>query len=101
MYVVCVTVNVKPDQVESFRKATLENASATRKEPGNVRFDVSRSEDDPAKWFLYEVYRTRNDFTAHQQTPHYLKWKQTVAPWMAEPRKGVKHESVFPEDSGW
>jgi autoinducer 2-degrading protein len=95
MYVVAVSVWVKPEFVESFKAATLENARASRKEPGNVRFDVSQGEEDPARFLLYECYRGKEDFVAHQQTAHYLTWKQGVAEWMAQPRQGVKFNSVF------
>lgn len=95
MYVVAVTVFVKADRVEEFIQATLENARHTRKELGNVRFDVLQAEDDPARFLLYEAYRSQDDFTAHQKTPHYLAWKQTVADWMAQPRQGIKHHSLF------
>ncbi|MGD0266871.1 MAG: antibiotic biosynthesis monooxygenase [Candidatus Methylomirabilota bacterium] len=101
MYAVCVTVHVKPEHLQSFIEATLENARGSRTEPGNVRFDVLRAESDPAQFFLYEVYREKEDFARHQQTPHYLKWKETVAPWMAVPRQGVRHSSVFPPDPDW
>ena len=95
MYVVCVSVHVKGDSVESFIQATLANARQTRREPGNLRFDVLQAEDDPARFMLYEAYKTKDDFTAHQQTEHYLRWRQTVADGMAEPRRGVKHHSLF------
>jgi len=95
MYVVSVTVFVKEPMVGQFIEATLDNARNTRKEPGNVRFDVSRGVDDPARFLLYEVYRTPDDFKTHQQTVYYLRWKQGVADWMAQPRQGVKHRSVF------
>ncbi len=95
MYVVSVTVNVKPSFVEQFVEATLDNARNTRQEPGNVRFDVLQAEEEPTRFLLYEAYRGKDDFTAHQQTEHYLRWKQTVADWMAQPRQGVKHSSIF------
>ena len=101
MYVVCVTVFVKPDRVDEFIPAMLENARSTRKEPGNARFDVLRSTDDRARFFLYEVYGSVEDFQAHQQTPHYLKWRQAVTDWMAKPREAVKWESLFPGDEGF
>ena len=101
MYVVCVTVHVAPEYLQPFIPATLDNARDTRREPGNVRFDVLQAESDPAQFFLYEVYRTKEDFARHQQTSHYLRWKETVAPWMAKPRQGVRHVSLFPEDEGW
>jgi autoinducer 2-degrading protein len=101
MYVVCVTVRVVPERIDPFLQATLENARLSRQEPGNVRFDVLQAEAEPSQFFLYEVYRAKDDFARHQQTPHYLKWKETVAPWMATPRQGVRHLSCFPDAAGW
>ena len=95
MYVVAVTIFVKPPNVEAFIEATLDNARNTRQEPGNLRFDVARAEDDPNRFLLYEAYRAKDDFAAHQQTEHYLRWKQAVTDWMAQPRQGVKHHSIF------
>jgi len=97
MYVVCVRVEVKPGHEEDFIRATKANHEGTRTEPGNVRFDVLQRIDEPHKFTLYEVYKDEAAFRAHQQTPHYLTWKETVAPWMAVPRVGEKHRSLFPE----
>lgn len=99
MYVVSVTVFVHPDKVDGFIQATLDNARNTRQEPNNVRFDVSQSASEPTRFLLYEVYRSAADFAAHQQTEHYLRWRETVADWMAQPRQGVKHDSIFFGDS--
>ena len=95
MFVVAVTLFVKPDFVEAFKEATLDNARNTRQEPGNVRFDVLQAEDDPTRFLLYEAYHAKEGFAAHQQTAHYSRWKNAVADWMAQPRVGVKHNSVF------
>ncbi len=95
MYVVCVAVFVKPESVDAFIEATLDNARNTRKEPGNVRFDILQQNGDPGRFTLYEVYGVEGDLKAHQQTEHYLRWKETVADWMAQPRQGLKHMSVF------
>ncbi len=101
MYVVCVTVWVKASHEQEFIEATRVNHLATRQEAGNVRFDVLQKEDDPTQFFLYEAYRSAGDFSAHQKTPHYLLWKETVAPWMAQSRQGLKHRSLFPNDLDW
>lgn len=93
----CVRIEVLPDNVGEFVEATLANARATRKEPGNARFDVLRHTADPNRFFLYEAYRDEDAFKSHQQTPHYLAWRETVAPFMAVPRVGDRHTSVFPE----
>lgn len=102
MYVVCVTVKVLPGRSAEFLEATRQNYEGTRREPGSVRFDVLRQaaapgEGDPEGFFLYEAYRSAEDFTTHQQTPHYLQWRETVAALMAEPRQGVRYVSVLPD----
>jgi autoinducer 2-degrading protein len=95
MYVVAVTIFVRAEKLQPFIDATLDNARNTRREPGNLRFDVLQAEDDPTRFLLYEAYQRKEDFAAHQQTEHYLRWKTAVADWMAQPRQGVKHKSVF------
>ena len=95
MYVVSVTVFVKPEFVKQFVEATMDNAMNTRREPGNVRFDVSQLEEDPTRFLFYEVYREKAGFLAHQQTEHYLRWRAAVADWMAQPRQGVRHHAIF------
>ena len=95
MYVVAVTIFVKPNFAQQFLDATLDNARNTRREPGNLRFDVLRAEEDASRFLLYEAYHTKKDFEKHQQTEHYLRWRQAVADWMAQPRQRTAHNSLF------
>ena len=101
MLVVHVFVHVKPDQLEAFETATLENARNSIREPGVARFDVIRQQDDPARFVLVEVYRTSDDPGKHKETAHYQKWRDTVAEMMAEPRTSIKYTNVFPDEQGW
>ncbi len=102
MYVVCVTIRVKPEHVDEFIEATLANARGTRHEPGNLRFDVLQRDTEKNEFFLYEVYHGEKDFKAHQQTEHYHTWRNAVENWMAEPRKGLRYTSLFPEgEAAW
>jgi autoinducer 2-degrading protein len=102
MYVVCVTVKVKPGRGDEFAEVAWRDHEGTRKEPGNLRFDVLRAATpvdpgQPEQFFLYEVYRTQEDFVAHQQTPHFLAFREESADLMAEPRQSVRYQSLFPE----
>ena len=101
MLVVHVQVHVKPDSVESFREASIENASNSIREQGVARFDVIQQNDDPTRFILVEVYRTADDPARHKETAHYKKWRDTVADMMAEPRQAVKFTNAFPDDEGW
>jgi (4S)-4-hydroxy-5-phosphonooxypentane-2,3-dione isomerase len=94
MQVIHVHVHVKPDAVEAFRAATLANASASVREPGVFRFDVIQQQDDATRFVLIEIYRTPEAAIAHKDTPHYLAWRDAVAPLMAEPRTSVKYRAV-------
>lgn len=98
MLVVHVHVRVKPECVEAFRKATVENACCSLREPGIARFDVLQHQDDPSRFLLVEIYRTADAPAAHKETPHYAAWRDTVAPMMAMPRASDKFAGVFPEE---
>ena len=101
MLIVHVHVHVKPESVEDFRKATLENARASVQEPGIARFDVMQQQDDATRFVFTEVYRTVEATAAHKETAHYAKWRDAVAPMMAEPRRSVKYNAIFPNPEGW
>jgi autoinducer 2-degrading protein len=94
MMIVHVHVHVKPDSVDAFRIATIENARNSRQEPGIERFDVLQQADDPARFLLIEIYREPEAQLRHRETAHYAVWREAVAPMMAEPRNGVKYVAV-------
>ena len=89
MIVTIVHVWVSPQFVDMFIEATKENHESSIKEPGNFRFDVLQDDKDPSKFVLYEAYESDSAAAAHKETLHYLKWRDTVAPWMMKPREGT------------
>lgn len=97
MIVTIVHVRVKPDHIEEFIDASTANHHLSVKEPGNVRFDVLQMEEDPSRFALYEAYESAEASAAHKTTPHYLAWREKVAPWMAEPREGIRYNGLLPE----
>jgi quinol monooxygenase YgiN len=101
MLIVHVHVHIKPESAADFKKATLENARASVQEPGVARFDVIEQQGDATKFVLVEVYRTPEAAAAHKETAHYAKWRDTVAPMMAEPRSSAKYSAVFPDPGAW
>ena len=101
MLIVAVHVHVKPECVEDFRKASVENAANSVREPGIARFDVIQQTDDLTRFVLMEVYKTPEAPAQHKETAHYKKWRDTVADMMAEPRTSVKYSEVFPAPAGW
>jgi (4S)-4-hydroxy-5-phosphonooxypentane-2,3-dione isomerase len=102
MIVTCVYISVLPASVDRFIEATKENHFESVREPGNLRFDLIQQSDDKCRFMIYEAYETEEAAAYHKSTAHYLKWRDTVKDYMAEPRKGVKYQIVEPSDkSKW
>ncbi len=100
MLIVHVHVHVKPESIDAFRAASIENARQSELEPGIARFDVVQQSDDPARFLLVEAYRGAEAAAAHKETAHYAKWRDAVAPMMAEPRRSVKYANIYFSDGG-
>ncbi len=99
MYIIQVNIHVKPEDVEAFKAASLENAAAsTVDEPGCARFDVMQQADDPTRFTYIEVYRDLDNATKHKETKHYNRWREVAEPLLAEPRTRVIYQNVFPKD---
>jgi (4S)-4-hydroxy-5-phosphonooxypentane-2,3-dione isomerase len=101
MHIVHVFIKIKPDMVDAFKKATIDNAGNSRKEAGIARFDFIQQTDDPTRFCLVEVYRTPEAPALHKETAHYKKWADTVTDMMAEPRSRIIFSNVFPTDAEW
>ena len=98
MIVYCVSVYVRKEHIDDFITASTINHAYTLKEPGNLRFDVLQHTEDPSRFMLYEVYKSETAAADHKKTPHYLKWRETVADWMAQPREGASYTVICPKD---
>jgi quinol monooxygenase YgiN len=46
----------------------------TRKEEGCIQYDLHTSADNPALFLFHEVWESREHYTAHTRTDHYLRW---------------------------
>ena len=101
MLIVHVFVHVKPESVDDFKAATLENARNSVQEPGVVRFDVVQQDDDPTRFALLEIYRDADAPARHKETTHYAAWAAAVEPMLAEPRQRVRYHEIFPDPREW
>ena len=95
-YVVTVVFIAKAAHRETFRRAIIENATASRTlEPGCSQFDVCESADG-SEIFLYEIYDDEAAFQAHLATDHYKRFNEAVKPWVADKRV-VPYRRLSPE----
>jgi autoinducer 2-degrading protein len=96
MIVTTVMIKVREEHIEDFIRASIPNHEASIKEPGNRRFDVLQNRDDPTQFILYEAYESEEAAAAHKETSHYQTWRETVAPHMEIPRKGIAYRAIRP-----
>lgn len=101
MHILLVYCTVKPEHLEAFIAATIDNASNSRKEPGVVRFDFVQQTDDRTKFSLIEVYRTPEGLAAHREAAHYKAWAEKVPEMLAEPRTRTFYTNIDPPDTQW
>jgi autoinducer 2-degrading protein len=96
MAVRLIHIHVKPEHVEAFIEVTRLNHEGSVREPGNIRFDVLQSADDPTRFLLYEWYGSDEAALAHRETPHFAAWVEAVPDWLVEPRYADVYEALFP-----
>src|SRR6476469_29477 len=77
MFIVLVKFQVKHELLDEFKTAILRNAElSVQRDPGCVRFDVLQQEDDPTRWFFYEVYDKEQAWVDHRASAHFLAFKE-------------------------
>lgn len=101
MLILNVYIHVKPEHLEAFKAATIENARNSRQEPGVTRFDFFQQSDDPTRFMLMEAYRDAAGQASHKETPHYHAWVAKVTDMLAEPRTRQSYTNIYPTDGDW
>jgi (4S)-4-hydroxy-5-phosphonooxypentane-2,3-dione isomerase len=75
MICMLIEVHIKPSALDEFLKVIKHDAvRSEHDEPGCLRFDVLRDNDDPLKFYFYEVYKDEASRMAHREMPHFAEW---------------------------
>lgn len=90
-----VQAEIQPDRMDEFMQLIEENATNTRKEPGCIRFDVLRSQDNPNQFWFYEVYENAAAIDYHKLQPHYNLWADFKASGGAVSSVSYKTDGEF------
>ena len=101
MHLLMVYIQVTPEFVDAFIEATLANARGSTQEAGVARWDFNPQLDDPTRFCLYEVYRSKEGLAAHRETPHFLTWRDAVKDMMVGERTRTEYGNVYPTDESW
>lgn len=97
MLVLLVRMEAKPDTIDALIALATFNARESRKEAGNIRFDLLRSSENPTRLALYEVYRDEEALRTHRATPHFARWSSEVGNLLVAPRIGEKFVNLLPD----
>ena len=92
MLIQMVSIKVKEGHAAEFLKAFRINYEGTRKEPGNLRFDVLRDPKDENSFLIYEVFRSDAALDEHRKTEHYKECVRLIDPILAGPRTKVFYD---------
>jgi quinol monooxygenase YgiN len=80
-FVIVAEFEVRPDAIDAFLEAAIADAGASvANEPGCRQFDVTRSNEDPNRVLLYEVYDSAAAFDAHLKMPHLATFRDQIEP---------------------
>jgi quinol monooxygenase YgiN len=83
MIFITAKFKVRPEDADRWPQIAAEFTEATRKEPGCLWFDWSRSLDDPQEYVLVEAFRDQDAGVAHVRSDHFKKAQQTLPPHLA------------------
>ena len=101
MLAMWVKVRVKPQERDRFLKAIEADAlGSERNEPGCLRFNVLRDQQDPNVYYFFEVYRDEAALEAHRAAPHYAEWR-AAADTLDGPTQATRLVSVFPASADY
>src|SRR5579871_3252541 len=83
MIFITAKFQVQPEDAEQWPRIAASFTEATRKEPGCLWFDWSRSLDDPTEYVLTEAFRDQAAGVAHVTSAHFIKAQQSLPPHLA------------------
>ena len=67
-----------------YRLQSSKDKASVDDEPGCRQFDVAQDANDPASFFLYEIYDDEDAFKAHVQSPHFKSFDKLSGPWVKD-----------------
>ena len=102
MYVIVAPIQIKPGYKDRFLQEMIGDAKGSAEnEPGCLRFDVHQDNEDPNRFYLYEVYRDSAAFDAHREAPHFKRFGEATREVHATPALVHRCTNVFPSDNAW
>lgn len=92
MYFIVVKFQTKPDYTDQFMDLVTPFTEATRKEPGNLWFDWSRSVEDSSEFVLVEAFLDDEAAGTHVNSAHFKAGLEAMRPALVATPKIVSRK---------
>ena len=80
MIVIHVDYRVKPECVEEFRDRLARHAKNSVAEPGCLTFDVAQADDEPTRFFIWEIYTDDEAVKFHGEQASIAEFRRVAEP---------------------
>lgn len=74
MKTINATVYIKPDELDTFLSIGNDLISETRKEPGNIKFDLYKNNNGASSFVFIETYQSQEAIIEHRDSNHFQKF---------------------------
>lgn len=71
-------LTAKPGRLAELETLLRDMIEPCRAEPGNLRWDIWRSQDDPAQFVLDELYSDDEAIAAHRASAHFKRYVTVI-----------------------
>lgn len=75
----------KTDQHQAVESVLRGMVTASRNEPGCLRYDLHRTAGSPELFVLFEAYRDAAALEAHRATEHYQAFRPSITSLLSQP----------------
>ena len=84
-FTVLVVLKVKDGMREKFEAALKEAIAETRKEKGNLRYELTRDLEDESRFAMYEKWQNVAAIEAHGRAKYFAKLGEVIGPMLDGP----------------
>lgn len=75
---IVATIIVKAANQDELEKVFHSLVDETRKEQGNISYDLHQDVKDPLKYVILEVWKSQDAIDSHNETPHFKAFVAAV-----------------------
>lgn len=75
---IVAVITVKPENKEEVLTALREVVNATRKEEGNISYDLHQNIANPLEFTILEVWKSQDAIDLHNGSTHFDEFKKAI-----------------------